>query len=103
MKLIISKIPDGYPKPDVDNITLYRAGQSAENPFGYSGQLALREQLRMTKSVQQVLKMDPSQITTELIEDKAIEDGMLTMLQDGILKVCSGITSIEEVYRVVDY
>jgi type II secretory ATPase GspE/PulE/Tfp pilus assembly ATPase PilB-like protein len=103
LKLIVSKIPDGYPKPDIDNITLYRAGQSPENPFGYSGQLALREQLRMTKSVQQVLKMDPSQITTELIEEKAIEDGMLTMLQDGILKVCAGITSIEEVYRVVDY
>ena len=56
----------------------------------------------MTQGVQQILKLDPSQITTEILEQKAVEDGMLTMLQDGILKVCAGITSLEEVFRVVD-
>ncbi len=45
--------------------------------------------------------LDPSQITTESLEATAVSDGMLTMLQDGILKACAGITSLEEVYRVV--
>jgi type II secretory ATPase GspE/PulE/Tfp pilus assembly ATPase PilB-like protein len=45
--------------------------------------------------------MPPNQITTEMLEAKAIEDGMLTMLQDGILKVIAGKTTLEEVYRVV--
>ena len=40
-------------------------------------------------------------ITAEL-EEKAIELGMLTMTQDGILKVLEGETSLEEVERVTD-
>ena len=100
--MIIDKIPPQYTKPDLETLTLYKAGKSADNPFGYTGQLAIREQLRMTQGVQQILKLDPSQITTEILEQKAVEDGMLTMLQDGILKVCAGITSLEEVFRVVD-
>ena len=102
LKVIIDKIPPQYTKPDLETLTLYKAGKSADNPFGYTGQLAIREQLRMTQGVQQILKLDPSQITTEILEQKAVEDGMLTMLQDGILKVCAGITSLEEVFRVVD-
>jgi type II secretory ATPase GspE/PulE/Tfp pilus assembly ATPase PilB-like protein len=36
-----------------------------------------------------------------MIEKQAIQDGMLTMLHDGILKVVKGDTTLEEVYRVV--
>jgi type II secretory ATPase GspE/PulE/Tfp pilus assembly ATPase PilB-like protein len=101
LKKIIDTVPERYPKPDLNTLVLYKAGQSAENPFGYAGQMAIREQLQMTKGVRQILKLEPSQITTEVLEAKAIEDGMLTILQDGILKACAGITSLEEVYRVV--
>jgi len=101
LKTIIDTIPALYPKPDLASLVLYKAGQSAENPFGYAGQLAIREQLQMTAGVRQILKLDPSQITTESLEATAVSDGMLTMLQDGILKACAGITSLEEVYRVV--
>jgi type II secretory ATPase GspE/PulE/Tfp pilus assembly ATPase PilB-like protein len=45
--------------------------------------------------------MPAGQVTTDMIEQKAIEDGMLTMLQDGVLKVLRGDTTLEEVYRVV--
>lgn len=101
IKAVIESFPPNMQKPDINNLTLYKSGKSDVNPFGYSGQLALREQLIMTPGVQQILKLPANQITTEMLQEKAVADGMRTMLQDGILKALSGITSIEEVYRVV--
>jgi type II secretory ATPase GspE/PulE/Tfp pilus assembly ATPase PilB-like protein len=98
---VINELPPGVERPDLSNVTLYRAGKSEKNPFGYSGQLAIREQLLMTDGIQGILKLPPNQVTTVMLEKKAIEDGMVTMLQDGILKVLTGVTTLEEVYRVV--
>lgn len=98
---VINSLPPGVERPDINNITLYRPQPSPENPFGYTGQIPLREQLQMTPGIQQMLKLPPAQITTEALEAKAVEEGMITMLQDGVLKACVGITSLEEVYRVV--
>ena len=102
LKAIFDTMPARAQKPDLENLVLYKAGQSPENPFGYKGQLAIIEQLQMTSGVREILKKNPSEITTEVLQAKAIEDGMITLLQDGILKACAGITSLEEVYRVVD-
>jgi type II secretory ATPase GspE/PulE/Tfp pilus assembly ATPase PilB-like protein len=55
----------------------------------------------MTPGVQQLLRLPPNEITTTMLEQKAREDGMLTMLQDGMLKVIAGKTTLEEVFRVV--
>jgi type II secretory ATPase GspE/PulE/Tfp pilus assembly ATPase PilB-like protein len=101
LQAVIDTFPPNLPKPDLDGATLYKPGSSAESPFGYSGQLALREQLVMTPGVQQLLRLPPNQITTEDLQSKAIEEGMKTMLQDGILQALAGKTTIEEVYRVV--
>lgn len=101
LQQIIDTLPQGVERPDLSTVTLYTAGKSAENPFGYSGQLAIREQLQMTPGIQQLLRLPPNQVTTAMLQEKAQEDGMLTMLQDGILKACAGITTIDEVYRVV--
>jgi type II secretory ATPase GspE/PulE/Tfp pilus assembly ATPase PilB-like protein len=99
---IIDTLPKGVQRPDVNNLTLYKpAAPTPGNPFGYKGQLSLREQLQMTPGIQQLLKLPPNQITTDMLQQKAVEDGMVTLLQDGILKACAGQTSLEEVYRVV--
>lgn len=102
LQSVIDKLPARIPRPDLSQATLYKPGTSADKPFGYSGQLAIREQLSMTPGVQQILRLPPNQITTQMLEDKAVEDGMLTMLQDGVLKALAGLTTIEEIYRVVD-
>jgi len=57
--------------------------------------------MQMTPGIQQLLKLPPEQVTTDMLQERAIQDGMLTMLQDGVIKAMQGITSIEEVYRVV--
>jgi type IV pilus assembly protein PilB len=101
LKAVIDGLPPHIQKPDMTGITLYKPGSSADNPFGYSGQLAIREQLQMTAGVQQLLRLPPNQITTEMLQAKAVAEGMRTMLQDGVLKAMAGLTTIEEVYRVV--
>lgn len=101
LQAVIDGLPPGVQRPDVNQVTLYKAGSSAENPFGYSGQLALREQLVMTAGVRELLRLPPGQITTDALQDKAVSEGMKTMLQDGVLKALAGLTTLEEVYRVV--
>ncbi len=101
LQVILDGLPPQVPRPDISNLTLYTPGSSAANPFGYSGQIAIREQLQMTPGVRQLLRLPPNQVTTEMLENKAVEEGMLTMLQDGLLKAISGETTLEEVFRVV--
>lgn len=101
LKQIINTLPKDVEKPSLKDVTLYRPGKSADNPFGYSGQIPIREQLQMTPGVQKLLKMPPTQITTAMLEAEAIKDGMLTMQQDGVLKALRGETSLEEIFRVI--
>jgi type II secretory ATPase GspE/PulE/Tfp pilus assembly ATPase PilB-like protein len=98
---VIDKLPPGIERPNLDTVTLHKPGTSDANPFGYKGQIALREQFQMTPGVQELLRRPLGTITTQMLEDKAVEEGMLTMLQDGILKSIKGETTLEEVYRVV--
>jgi type IV pilus assembly protein PilB len=100
LKLVIDSLPPGIKKPDPSSLTLYKPVASDVNPFGFKGQLAIREQLKMTPGVQQLLRLPPNQITTDALQAKAVQEGMRTMLQDGVLKAIAGLTSLEEVYRV---
>jgi type II secretory ATPase GspE/PulE/Tfp pilus assembly ATPase PilB-like protein len=101
LKTIIDTLPPGVDRPDVNTITLYKPGSSNKNPFGYVGQTPIREQLQMTPGVQKLLRLPPDQLTTDMLEKQAVAEGMITMLHDGVLKAIAGITTLEEVYRVV--
>jgi len=102
IQAVVDTFPPSVQKPDLSNLTLYKPAISANNPFGYSGQLAIREQLVMTPGVQQLLRLPPNQVSTEMLQAKAVEEGMRTMLHDGILKALAGLTTLEEIYRVVE-
>ena len=80
---------------------LYEPGESPENPFGYSGQVALREMLMMTPDMIKLLSRPAHELSTEMIEDVAVQNGMLTMRQDGVLRVLRGETNYEEILRVL--
>lgn len=101
LQTVIDTLPPNVERPGLADLTLYKPKPTTENPFGYKGQIAIREQLLMTPGVQKILRLPPNEITTEILEKKAVEEGMLTMLQDGVLKIIKGETTIEEVYRVV--
>lgn len=98
---VIESLPQGVKRPSIDNIQLYNPGSSPENPYGFRGQLALREQITMTPQIVQLLKTGGSRVSTNDIEEAASTGGATTMLQDGILKAIAGETTLEEIYRVV--
>ena len=97
---VIDTLPENTERPDLSNLQLYKPGSSEENPYGYSGQLAIREQFTMESEVRHLLETGHG-LTTQQIEAAAIKSGMRTMMQDAILKVIAGETTLEEVYRVV--
>ena len=64
--------------------------------IGFSGRIGIFEVLEMTKNLEETILKEPSE--AKLFEE-AKRQGMITMRQDGILKVLKGETTIEEVLR----
>jgi type IV pilus assembly protein PilB len=72
-------------------------GCSECNNTGYLGRIGIFEVLPVTEKIGRlILERAPA----SEIEKQAIEEGMITMKQDGYLKAVEGITTIEEVLRV---
>ncbi len=81
-----------------ENISLYRGkGCKICHATGYSGRLGLFEVLVVSKEVKALIT---AKSDSDVIAKKAIEEGMTTMLNDGINKVAKGTTTLEEVLRV---
>ena len=75
------------------------AGCKKCNQEGFSGRIALFEVLEMTDQLSEIILKAP---TIENLQQEARRQGMITMFQDGILKVLNGVTTIEEVLRVAE-
>ena len=79
--------------------TLYRPiGCSACSKTGYKGRLALHEVMAVSEDIERLAVEHASALT---ISKVALEQGMITLREDGLRKVKAGITSIEEILRVV--
>jgi type IV pilus assembly protein PilB len=95
----IAKLPDEERKklkiPPVFKIFENR-GCDECHQTGFSGRIGIFEVLEMTKELGEIILKEPSE---SKILDEARRQGMITMRQDGILKVLKGITTIEEVLR----
>ncbi len=78
----------------------YQAGEGCEQCgyIGYKGRIGIYEIFTMNDKIKQ-LTIDSA--PSFKILQQAIEDGMITMLQDGVLKAMDGITSLGEIYRVI--
>ncbi|MFZ1258033.1 MAG: GspE/PulE family protein [Candidatus Saccharimonas sp.] len=77
--------------------TLVKGQDSVATPHGYSGRAGLYEVMDVTEEIQ---KLIVARATSAEIQRKAVEQGMITMRQDGYLKALQGITTLEEVNRV---
>lgn len=64
---------------------------------GYSGRIGVFEVLEVTKEIRDLITKRKD---SDVILQKALEEGMTTMLDDGLEKVTKGLTTIEEVLRV---
>lgn len=67
--------------------------------IGYKGRLGIYEALRVTEEAQRVI-VAPD-FTLEILEAVARKNGMVTMFEDGLRKAERGLTTIEEVLRVI--
>ena len=87
----------GLPVKNDDHYMLAKGMDTKETPGGYKGRAGLYETIDVDEDIQ---KLIISHATANEIMRQAKKKGTVTMRQDGILKVLSGITSIEEVNRV---
>jgi type IV pilus assembly protein PilB len=81
-----------------DGMVFYRKkGCPRCNQSGYKGRIGVYQLLSMNEQLQ---TLAASKATREEIERAAIEEGMKTLWDDGLAKVASGLTSIEELARI---
>ncbi|MFH1896224.1 MAG: GspE/PulE family protein [bacterium] len=87
----VSKIKDGK--------LIFNKGKGCDvcGKSGYTGRLGIFEALQMSPKIS---KMVLEHSTEADIEKQAVEEGMVTLIQDGYLKVLNGLTTLEEVLRV---
>jgi len=83
-----------------EKLTFYKgSGCEKCGQIGYKGRIGLYEALTMSPGIQKIIQGD--RVTDFEVEQEAIKNGMVTMLQDGIIKALKGETSLEEVFRVI--
>jgi type IV pilus assembly protein PilB len=87
-----------YAAKEGEKVTLYKGkGCSECNNTGYLGRIGIYEVLPVTERIARLVIESLAALD---IEKAAIEEGMITLKQDGYLKVIEGVTTIEEVLRV---
>jgi type IV pilus assembly protein PilB len=82
----------------IEEVTFYRPEPTGESETGYAGRMGIYEVMPVTASLKELVMQGAS---ADKIEAQAGEEGMLTMIEDGLFKAAQGQTSIEEVLRVV--
>jgi len=98
MESIKNVLKKFVPQSASTDIRLYK-GQGCKfcSNTGYLGRVGIYEVLIMTE---QITKLVLEHASSSAIEEAAVEAGMITMKQDGYLKVLEGVTTLEEVLRV---
>jgi type IV pilus assembly protein PilB len=86
------------PKDTWEKIPFYKAVKSAEFEDGYGGRLGIHEVLKVTPIIKEMIIKGSSQ---DEVEAQAKKEGMMTMIEDGVFHAVLGVTSLEEVFRVV--
>ncbi len=101
LKSVIDDIHGSADLSFLPEAKLFKPGTSAEHPFGFNGQVAIRELLTMTPEMQKLLARPAHELTTDVIEQTAKSTGMLTMKQEGVVKALKGETTYQEITRVL--
>ncbi len=98
LEMIFANMKTKNVEPDMPR-ELWTAGGCSEcNNLGYKGRIGIYEAILIDEKVANLITKNPSE--HELMRESN-RQGILTMRQDGIMKVLRGITSLEEVGRVV--
>jgi type IV pilus assembly protein PilB len=82
-----------------NDVPFYHPKEKGKTEDGYQGRMGIHEVLEMSPTLKDMVIAEK---TGDEIQAQAEKEGMLTMIEDGIFKAAQGMTSIEEVLRVVN-
>ncbi len=86
------------PEDTWDKISFYKPEKGPESEDGYSGRTGMHEVMKVTSTIKEMIVKGTSQ---DEIEAQAKKEGMMTMIEDGVYQAILGVTTLEEVFRVV--
>jgi type IV pilus assembly protein PilB len=95
---ILGSIVDKNEIPTKTNKMFVHVGCEKCNMTGYKGRIGIYEGMKLTPEVNKAISENSNE---EEIAKAAIPQGILTMKQDGVLKILNGITTLDELERVI--
>ena len=82
----------------LNNLKFYKGRGCKEcKGLGYKGRIGIYEIMTMNAEIEKVILS--GKVSEYTIQEIAVNNGMVTMVQDGLLKAKDGITSVEEVFK----
>ena len=102
----VRKVLEGVPAEKIPqdisgDFKLWRPVVSNDSPFGYKGRVVVMEMMIVNDNISAFLRGERGAISTEAIEAQARADGLLTLLQQGVIMALKGETTLDEVNRVI--
>ena len=85
-------------KESFDKVPFWKPKPGKDSEDGYQSRIGIHEVLKVTPTIKDLIMKGA---TGDELEKQAKAEGMMTMLEDGIFKAAQGITTIEEVLRVI--
>ena len=85
-------------KQGIKEVAFYKAKASKDSPDGYQGRVGIYEILKINENIKDLIQKNA---TSDQIQSAAQEQGMRLMIEDGFVKAAQGLTTIEEVLRVI--
>lgn len=82
-----------------NDVQFYHPNPGGITEDGYRGRMGIHEVFEMSDTIKNMIM---SKKTGDDLEEQARKEGMLTMIEDGIFKAAQGLTTIEEVLRVIN-
>lgn len=95
----IKAVLSNLKKPDAVPTLYFGQGCKECNNTGYLGRIGIFEVLVVSEKIGRMILAHE---TSQAISEQSVAEGMITMKQDGYLKVLEGITTVEEVLRVAE-
>ncbi|MDP2909926.1 MAG: GspE/PulE family protein [bacterium] len=80
------------------DIVFYKPEPTKACPDGFKGRIGIFEVLKVTETIKDLINKGAD---SDRIQDQAVREGMQTMIEDGFVKAAQGLTTIEEVLRVI--
>lgn len=99
---VLEGVPaEKLPQDISGDFKLWKPVASEDSPFGYKGRIVVMEMMVVNDNIAAFLRGERGVISTEAIEAQARKDGLLTLLQQGVISALRGDTTIEEVNRII--